>query len=76
MLAEAGRIPKFSLPISTSASAAEARAKIPSLKHGREFEVEIAGARPSPKRGQMIRYALACEEGHGFDAWFGSAACL
>ena len=21
----------------------------------------------------MIRYALACEEGHGFDAWFGSA---
>ena len=22
----------------------------------------------------MIRYALACEEGHGFDAWFGSAA--
>ena len=22
----------------------------------------------------MIRYALACQEGHGFDAWFGSAA--
>lgn len=22
----------------------------------------------------MIRYALTCEEGHGFDAWFGSAA--
>ena len=22
----------------------------------------------------MIRYALACEEGHGFEAWFGSAA--
>jgi hypothetical protein len=22
----------------------------------------------------MIRYALACDEGHGFDAWFGSAA--
>jgi hypothetical protein len=22
----------------------------------------------------MIRYALACEEGHSFDAWFGSAA--
>lgn len=21
----------------------------------------------------MIRYALACDEGHGFDAWFGSA---
>jgi len=21
----------------------------------------------------MIRYALACEEGHGFEAWFGSA---
>lgn len=21
----------------------------------------------------MIRYALDCEEGHGFDAWFGSA---
>ena len=21
----------------------------------------------------MIRYALACREGHGFDAWFGSA---
>ena len=21
----------------------------------------------------MIRYALACEQGHGFDAWFGSA---
>jgi hypothetical protein len=21
----------------------------------------------------MIRYALTCEEGHGFDAWFGSA---
>ena len=22
----------------------------------------------------MIRYALACQEGHGFDAGFGSAA--
>lgn len=22
----------------------------------------------------MIRYALACEKGHGFDAWFGSAS--
>jgi hypothetical protein len=22
----------------------------------------------------MIRYALACEEGHNFDAWFGSAS--
>ena len=21
----------------------------------------------------MIRYALACDEGHGFEAWFGSA---
>jgi hypothetical protein len=21
----------------------------------------------------MIRYALACDEGHGFDAWFGSS---
>ena len=29
---------------------AETRAKIPSLKHGREFEVEIGGAKLPPKR--------------------------
>ena len=32
------------------AAAAEARARIPALKHGREFEVEIAGRKPEEAR--------------------------
>jgi len=32
------------------AASAEARARIPAIKHGREFQVEIAGSSPAPAR--------------------------
>jgi deaminated glutathione amidase len=32
------------------AASAEARARIPALKHGREFEIEIAGGGPQAER--------------------------
>jgi predicted amidohydrolase len=50
VLAEAGEDPQILLADIDLGLCAETRAKIPSLKHGREFEVEIAGAKvPSQK---------------------------
>jgi deaminated glutathione amidase len=46
VLAEGGEEPCVIFADIDLAAAAEARARIPSLKHGRDFEVEIAGARP------------------------------
>src|SRR5262249_32051190 len=45
VLAEAGENPQILLADIDLGLSAETRAKIPSLKHGREFEVEIAGAK-------------------------------
>ena len=49
-LAEAGEDPQILLADIDLGLSAETRAKIPSLKHGREFEVEIGGAKLPPKR--------------------------
>jgi len=48
VLAEAGEDPQILLADIDPRLSAEARAKVPSLRHGREFEVEIAGARVPP----------------------------
>ena len=50
VLAEAGEDPQILLADIDLGLSAEARAKIPSLMHGREFEVEIAGAKAKPQR--------------------------
>jgi predicted amidohydrolase len=50
VLAEAGEDPQIVLADIDLGLPAEARAKIPSLKHGREFEVEVADAKLPPKR--------------------------
>ena len=46
VLAEAGENPQILLADIDLGLCAETRAKIPSLRHGREFEVEIVGAKP------------------------------
>jgi predicted amidohydrolase len=50
VLAEAGEDPGVIFAEVDLAAAAEARARIPALKHGREFEIEIAGAPARPAR--------------------------
>jgi predicted amidohydrolase len=50
VLAEAGEEPGVIFADIDLAASAEARARIPALKHGREFEVEIVGASPQPAR--------------------------
>ena len=50
VLAEAGEDPQILLADIDPGLPAEARAKVPSLRHGREFEVEIAGAKAPPTR--------------------------
>jgi deaminated glutathione amidase len=50
VLAEAGEEPGVIFADIDLAAAAEARARIPTLKHGREFEVEIAGRLPAEAR--------------------------
>jgi predicted amidohydrolase len=50
ILAEAGEEPGVIFADIDLAASAEARARIPALKHDREFEVEIAGALPQAAR--------------------------
>ena len=50
ILAEAGEEPGVIFADIDLAASAEARARIPALKHGREFEVEIVGASPQEAR--------------------------
>lgn len=45
VLAEAGEDPQILLADIDPTLSAEARAKVPSLKHGRDFEVEIVDSR-------------------------------
>ena len=49
VLAEAGEEPGVIFAEIDLAASAEARTRIPVLKHGREFEIEIAGAVPRPR---------------------------
>ena len=51
VLAEAGEEPGVIFADIDLAASAEARARIPALKHGREFEIEIAGADAAAPRG-------------------------
>ena len=50
ILAEAGEEPGVIFADLDLAASAEARARIPALKHGRDFEVEIAGTVPDKAR--------------------------
>ncbi|HSD93194.1 MAG TPA: carbon-nitrogen hydrolase family protein [Methyloceanibacter sp.] len=50
ILAEAGEEPGVVFAEIDLADSAAARARIPSLKHGRDFEIEIAGGSPQPVR--------------------------
>jgi predicted amidohydrolase len=50
VLAEAGEDPQILFADIDPGLAAEVRAKVPSLRHGREFEVEIARAKVPPER--------------------------
>lgn len=50
ILAEAGEDPQVLLADIEPALCAEVRAKIPSLRHGREFDIEIAGPVPRAAR--------------------------
>jgi predicted amidohydrolase len=50
ILAEGGEEPGVIFADIDLAAAAEARARIPALKHGRDFEVEIAGHTGKPAR--------------------------
>jgi predicted amidohydrolase len=50
VLAEAGEDPQILLADIDLQLSAETRAKVPSLCHGREFEVEIGGAKVPPQR--------------------------
>jgi len=50
ILAEAGEEPGVIFADIDLAASAEARARIPALKAGREFEVEIVRASPQPAR--------------------------
>ena len=50
VLAEAGEDPQIILADIDPGLSAEARAKVPSLRHGRDFEVEISGAATPGKR--------------------------
>ena len=50
VVAEGGEAPGVIFADLDLAASAEARARIPALKHGRDFEVEIAGCRPREAR--------------------------
>jgi predicted amidohydrolase len=50
VLAEAGEDPQIILADIDPGLSAEARAKVPSLRHGRDFEVEISGTATPGKR--------------------------
>ena len=78
ILAEGGTEPGVVLASIDPAEVAAARAKIPSLQHGRRFEIIEPMAEPVASacgaRPVMIRYALACDQGHAFESWFQNSA--
>ena len=73
VIAEGGLEPGVVLASIDPAQVRAARAKVPSLVHGRRFQVVEPSASTAFARGRgfdMIRYALACERGHSFESWF------
>ncbi len=73
VLAEGGTEPGVVIADIDPAQVAAARSRIPSLQHGRRFEMAEPLAEPSYlHRGAhaMISYALACDHGHTFESWF------
>ncbi len=54
------------------------RGRIPSLQHGRRFEIVEPMAEPAHlhvvSTPDMIKYALACDNGHQFESWFQNSA--
>ena len=60
VLAEAGEDPQILLADIDLGLCGRNRAKIPSLKHGREFEVEIGGEVAAPKRGRHDPLRIDC----------------
>ena len=78
IIAEGGTEPGVVMAEIDPAEVTNARARIPSLQHGRRFEIARAdgGTGPSSCRAEsrMIRYALVCERGHEFESWFQNSA--
>ncbi len=74
ILAEGGTEPGVVMAEIDLAEVAKARARIPSLQHGRRFEIVEPMAEPTHlhvvQGGRMIRYALVCDQGHDFESWF------
>ena len=79
ILAEGGIEPGVVMAEIDVGEVAKARARIPSLEHGRRFEIVEPMAEPThlhmvPGARRMIRYALVCEHGHDFESWFADSA--
>ena len=78
VLAEGGTEPGVVFAEIDPAEVAAARARIPSLHHGRRFELIEPMAEPTHlhavRRPGMIRYALVCEKTHAFESWFQNSA--
>ncbi len=78
ILAEGGTEPGVIIAEIDPAEVAAARARIPSLHHGRRFELVEPMAEPTylhaVRSAGMIRYALSCEQGHAFESWFQNSA--
>ena len=78
ILAEGGTEPGVVMAEIDPALVTEARARMPSLQHGRRFEIVRAdGGTDASAFGAgagMIRYSLACNKGHAFESWFANSA--
>ncbi len=78
IVAEGGTEPGVVMAEIDPAEVAAARARVPSLQHGRRFRADRAagGADASSRRAEsgMIHYSLICEKKHGFDIWFKNSA--
>ena len=78
ILAEGGTEPGVVMAEIDPAEVATARARIPSLQHGRRFEMVEPMAEPAHLHvvggADMIRYALVCDKGHDFESWFKNSA--
>ena len=78
IVAEGGTEPGVIMAEIDPAAVAAARARIPSLQHGRRFRDRQADGRANTTAcGQgrvMIRYALVCDRKHEFEIWFNNSA--
>ena len=78
IVAEGGTEPGVVMAEIDPAEVAAARARVPSLQHGRRFEVIEPMAEPTHlhavRRSGMIRYSLICDKEHDFEIWFKNSA--